>query len=295
MNMPALEIELSYRACEEITRREAANFFYGIRLLPRDKRHAMSAVYAFARRVDDIGDGDGQVPVKLAALAAARASLATLSDQRPDTTDPVIVGLADAHTRFDLPLEALELLIDGVELDVRDTRYETFDDLVVYCREVAGSIGRLCLAIFTDGDGNGHATLADDLGVAMQLTNILRDVREDYGLGRVYLPAEDLRRFACAAPTELSAELILFEAGRAREWFDRGLGLVDVLDARSASCVLAMTGIYRHILERITCHPSEILERRISLPAWEKAWLAARSLAGARSAAGSRNLAGART
>jgi phytoene synthase len=116
----------------------------------------------------------------------------------------------------------------------------------------------------------------------MQLTNILRDVREDYEHGRVYLPAEDLRRFGCSAPPDLSPELILFEAGRAGEWFDRGLHLVDVLDARSGSCVLAMTGIYRAILERIARQPDEILHRRISLTVWEKAWLAARSLVGAR-------------
>ena len=279
--MPALEVELAYRACEEITRREAANFFYGIRLLPREKRQAMSAVYAFARRVDDIGDGDDDAEAKLAALQAERTRLATIAEGCASAQDPVAVALTDAHARFDLPLEALELLIEGVELDVRGTRYETFDELVVYCRDVAGSIGRLCLSIFTAGSGNGHAMLADDLGVAMQLTNILRDVREDYENGRVYLPAEDLRRFGCAPPA-MSAELIQFEALRAREWFDRGLGLIDVLDSRSASCVLAMTGIYRRILERIADQPSEILERRISLPVWEKAWLAARSLAGVR-------------
>jgi 15-cis-phytoene synthase len=278
MRVPALELEFAYRACEDITRREAANFYYGIRLLPRDKREAMSAVYAFARRVDDIGDGDGDRPTKLAALQAERDSLAVIAEGASNGG----VALADAHTRFDLPLEALELLIEGVELDVRDTQYETFDELVVYCRDVAGSIGRLCLAIFTAGDGNGHAPLADDLGVAMQLTNILRDVREDYEHGRVYLPAEDLRSFGCSAPTELTPELIRFEALRAREWFDRGLGLVDVLDPRSASCVLAMTGIYRRILDRIARQPDEILQRRISLPTWEKAWLAARSLAGVR-------------
>ena len=288
--VPAREVELAYRGCEDLTRRAAANFYYGIRLLPRDKRQAMSAVYAFARRIDDIGDSPGEPSVKLAALDAERDRLTSIADgsagtMRPSdamNSDPVTVALADAHVRFDLPLEALEELIEGVELDVRGTSYETFDELVVYCRDVAGSIGRLCLAIFTDGNGNGHASLADDLGVAMQLTNILRDVREDYENGRVYLPAEDLRRFGCSGPPELSAELIRFEAMRAREWFDRGLGLVDVLDARSASCVLAMTGIYRRILERIAQHPSEILERRISLPAWEKAWLAARSLAGVR-------------
>ncbi|HTU87945.1 MAG TPA: squalene/phytoene synthase family protein [Solirubrobacteraceae bacterium] len=290
MTMPALEVEHAYRACEEITRVEAANFYYGIRLLPRDKRQAMSAVYAFARRVDDIGDGDADAPAKLDALAQARAGLAAVSGgaDRPGgsggarSSDPVMIGLADAHRRFNLPLEALDLLIDGVELDVRDTRYETFDDLVVYCRDVAGSIGRLCLAIFTAGQANGHGALADDLGVAMQLTNILRDVREDYENGRVYLPAEDLHRFECANLPEMSPELIRFEARRAGEWFDRGLGLVEVLDARSASCVLAMTGIYRRILERIAREPEEVLQRRISLPAWEKAWLAARSLAGVR-------------
>jgi phytoene synthase len=287
ITVPAIELEHAYRACEEITRREAANFHYGIRLLPRDKRQAMSAVYAFARRVDDIGDGTGEPVAKLAALDGERANLAAIREGARNgwcagVGGDIIIALSDAHTRFDLPLEALELLIEGVELDVRDTRYETFDELVVYCRDVAGSIGRLCLAIFTGGDGNGHANLADDLGVAMQLTNILRDVREDYEQGRVYLPAEDLRRFGCSAPTEMSAELIRFEALRAREWFDRGLGLVDVLDARSASCVLAMTGIYRRILERIAREPNEILERRISLPTWEKAWLAARSLAGVR-------------
>jgi 15-cis-phytoene synthase len=290
ITIPALEVEHAYRACEDITRREAANFYYGIRLLPREKRQAMSAVYAFARRVDDIGDGADEGPVKLAALAAERAALAVVTDgpigsSRPASTwagDAVTVALADAHRRFDLPLEALELLIEGVELDVRGTRYETFDELVVYCRDVAGSIGRLCLAIFTEGEGNGHAALADDLGVAMQLTNILRDVREDFENGRVYLPAEDLRQFGCAEVPDVSPELIRFEARRAEEWFERGLGLVDVLDARSASCVLAMTGIYRRILERIARRPAEVLQHRISLPVWEKAWLAARSLAGVR-------------
>jgi phytoene synthase len=277
--MPALEVEHAYRGCEQITRREAANFFYGIRLLPRPKRQAMSAVYAFARRVDDIGDGDLAREAKLAALADERASLAELADGGAGRGgDPVTVALADACRGFDLPLEALELLIDGVELDVRGTRYETFDELVVYCRDVAGSIGRLCLAIFTSGNGNGAATLADDLGVAMQLTNILRDVREDYEHGRVYLPAEDLRRFGCAGPPELPAELIRFEAERTREWFDRGLRLVDELDPRSASCVLAMTGIYRRVLERIDESPELVMHQRVSLPGWEKAWVAARSL-----------------
>jgi phytoene synthase len=286
MTIPALEIEHAYRRCEAITREEAANFFYGIRLLPRSKRQAMSAVYAFARRVDDIGDGDLDREAKLVALESERRLIADLAAGGPETAeDPVAVGLGHAYRHYGLPLDALEQLVDGVQADVLGTTYETFDELLVYCRQVAGSIGRLCLAIFTgatERDGNGAAALADDLGVAMQLTNIIRDVREDRDRGRVYLPAADLRRFGCedlfAAPRQDAAALIRFEAERAAEWFDHGLELVELLDRRSAACVLAMTGIYRGILDRIALDPTEVLDRRISLPVWEKAWVAARSL-----------------
>jgi 15-cis-phytoene synthase len=285
MTPSQLEIAAAYRDCERITRRAAANFFYGIRLLPREKRHAMSAVYAFARCVDDIGDGNLDPAGKLEALAAQRRRLDLLAGPGLNGhRDPVLVALADAQARFDLPLDALEHLIDGVEQDVSGTTYETFDELVLYCRCVAGSIGRLCLAIFGDAGAREAPVLADDLGVAMQLTNILRDVREDEANGRVYLPAEDRRRFGCEdldrSPPEALAALVRFEAGRAREWFDRGLGLVEVLDARSTSCVLAMTGIYRSILDRIAREPAAVMRQRISLPTWEKAWVAARSLAG---------------
>ena len=287
MTLPALEIEHAYRRCEEITREEAANFFYGIRLLPRSKRQAMSAVYAFARRVDDIGDGESlNQEAKLAALQSERHLIADLAAGGPETAeDPVAVGLGHAYRHYGLPLDALEQLVDGVEADVLGTSYETFDELLRYCRQVAGSIGRLCLAIFTgatERDSAAAAALADDLGVAMQLTNILRDVREDRERGRSYLPAEDLRSFGCedlfAASPQDAAALIRFEAERAAEWFDRGLELVELLDRRSAACVLAMTGIYRGILDRIALDPTEVLERRISLPVWEKAWVAARSL-----------------
>lgn len=289
MIAPALEIEHAYGRCEQITRHEAANFYYGIRLLPRSKRQAMSAVYAFARRVDDIADGNLEREAQLAALSAEREMLAALTDGEAVSDDPVVMGLAHARRFYGLPLDALALLVDGVELDVVGARYETFDELVGYCRMVAGSVGRLCLAIFAEGhaaNGNGAAALADDLGVAMQLTNILRDIREDHERGRVYLPGEDLRRFDCAelpaVDPSRAADLIRYEAGRAREWFDRGLKLVDLLDPRSGSCVLAMTGIYRGILERIAREPGRVLQERISLPAWEKAWVAMRSLAGAR-------------
>ncbi len=273
----------AYRACERITRHAAANFFYGIRLLPPAKRRAMCAAYAFARRVDDIGDGTMPTEAKLAALVDERNGLAALAAHDVGENDPVLLALADASARFALPLDALECLIDGVEMDVVGRRYETFDELVVYCRCVAGSVGRTCLAIFGADDRPVADPLADDLGVAMQLTNILRDVREDGERGRVYLPAEDLRRFGVEsfehAARPALASLIRFQADRNRKWFDRGLTLAEHLDGRSTACLLAMTGIYRRILARIEREPALVLEQRVSLPPWEKAWLAARSMA----------------
>jgi phytoene synthase len=285
MTSPAIEVEYAYRECEQITRRQAANFYYGIRLLPRFKRQAMCATYAFARRIDDIGDGELESSVRMAELARERGKLAELAEGQVDPGDPVITALAHACEHYHLPADALELLIEGVEHDVLGVEYETFDELVRYCRCVAGSIGRLCAAIFADGAADEIYGLADDLGVAMQLTNILRDIVEDRELGRTYLPAEDRRRFGCLdlAGTDESAvvELIRFEAERADEWFDRGLQMLALLDGRSASCVQAMTGIYRRILDRILADPAQVLRGRISLSPLEKSWVAARSLVGA--------------
>jgi phytoene synthase len=276
-------VDAAYQACEEITRSHALNFFYGIRLLPPDKRRAMCAVYAFARRVDDVGDGELPRDEKLRLLTDARAGLAWNGGP---PSDPVLVALRDSDERFGLPLDALSDLIDGVEADVRETVYASFPELVGYCRQVAGSIGRLSLAIFGSSDPAAAAPLADDLGVAMQLTNILRDVVEDFERGRVYLPREDFARFDCppdpaSAPAPALRELIRYEAARDREWFDRGLQLLPLLDPRSAACVAAMTGIYRRILDRIERSPGDVLRGRISLPPWEKAWVAAGSLASA--------------
>jgi phytoene synthase len=269
----------AYRSCELLTRAQAANFYYGIRLLPAPKRLAMCAVYAFARRVDDIGDGNEPAARKLELLAAARTEL------EGGTGDQMRLALADAQRRFALPREALVDLILGVEMDVREERYTTFEELVVYCRRVAGSVGRLCVAIFGSSDPHAADELGDDLGVAMQLTNILRDVREDLERGRVYIPAEDRSRFGCqdlaTVDRDAFALLVSFEVGRTRDWFDRGLGLLKLIDARSRSCVRAMTGIYRRILDRIDRSPGTVLDRRLSLPTWEKTWVAVRSLAGA--------------
>ena len=270
-----------YRRCEEITRARAANFYYGIRLLPVPKRRALCAIYAFARRVDDIGDGLLTPAEQLRLLEQARADLGRVSS----SPDPVLSALGDAAARFPIPLSAFADLIDGIEMDVRGQQYTAFEALEVYCRRVAGSIGRMSVGVFGSSRPDTATRLADDLGVAMQLTNVLRDVREDLARGRMYIPAEDLDRFGCepdlaAAPPGAVAALVRFEAARARDWFKRGLRVLPLLDARSASCVSAMTGIYRRILARLERRPEGVLEGRVSLPPWEKAWVAARSLGG---------------
>ena len=309
-------IAAAYAHCEAVTRAEAANFYYGIRLLTTSRRRAICAVYAFARRVDDIGDGTLEREEKLRLLDAEGAALEAVERSAQGaraSADPVMVALADAYRRFPLPAGALGELIEGVRMDVGGVTYERFEELVLYCRRVAGAIGRVCLAIFglRDEQGVNRAAaeaLADDLGVAMQLTNILRDLREDAENGRVYLPAEDLRRFgvlgegdsgavpealvalvsgapsdgADAAPQAPGglAQLVRFEAERAHEWFARGIGLTSLLDRRSAASVMAMAGIYRRLLQRIEADPEQAARRRMSLPAWEKAWVAARGMAG---------------
>jgi phytoene synthase len=274
----------AYEHCQSLTRAAAANFYYGIRLLPNEKRDAICAVYAFARRVDDIGDGRIEPREKLELLDNTTRALEGLSTA---SVDPVIVALADSQPRFSLPVDALEDLIAGVRMDVTGTTYERFDDLLVYCRRVAGSIGRLCLAIFGARDYTRAVGLADDLGVAMQLTNILRDLQEDAGNGRVYVPREDLVRYHLSTDGRFEGEegqldaLTRFQVRRVGEWFDQGMELVGLLDRRSAACVLAMTGIYRRVLARIEHDPELARASRVSLPAWEKAWVAARSLAAA--------------
>jgi phytoene synthase len=183
-----------YAHCLDVTRREAANFYYGIRLLPKERRGALCAIYALARRIDDIGDGSAPRPEKLRRLEEERRALDSLETVHDD---PVLVALADATSRYPIPLAAFGDVIDGVEMDVRGTSYETFGDLLPYCRRVAGAIGRLSLGVFEADDREAASVYADDLGVAFQLTNILRDIREDLARGRVYIPAEDLERFGC--------------------------------------------------------------------------------------------------
>jgi len=283
------EVTAAYQHCEQVTRTQARNFSYGIRLLPAAKRRALSAVYAFARRVDDIGDGTLPAAEKLTALGQARAAVAALDRDSAPADDQVLVALADAARRFAIPLPAFGELIDGCEADVRGTSYHTFDELEHYCRCVAGSIGRLSLGVFGSRDPAAAEPLADALGIALQLTNILRDIQEDLGNGRVYLPAEDLERFGCTlrpgqagrlAGDRGLEELMRFEAQRALGWYGRGMRLLPLLDRRSAASAGAMAGIYLRLLQQIAAAPGAALAQRQSLPGQAKAMVAVRALAG---------------
>ncbi|MGH3327040.1 MAG: phytoene/squalene synthase family protein, partial [Streptomycetales bacterium] len=273
-------IEGAYLHCQAVTRARARNFAYGIRLLPPVKRRALCAVYAFARRIDDVGDGDLPPGEKLRHLGDARAQLAAIGAR---SDDPVLVALADAAGHLPIPLGAFHEVIDGCEADVRGIRYETFQELHGYCRCVAGSVGRLSLGVFTSTDPPRAVPLADALGVALQLTNILRDLLEDRRDERIYLPAEDLDRFGCslelddsggfADPPEKLAQLVTFEAARAEDWYARGLRLLPLLDPRSAACCATMADIYHRLLRRIAADPGTVLRGRVSLPGWEKGLL----------------------
>jgi phytoene synthase len=286
-------IAAAYAATEQITRHEAKNFYYGIRLLPPAKRSALCALYALARRIDDIGDEEGDTGDKLAALGAVRAAL----HEPPDPADPVLTAVTDAARRYPVPLEAFGEVVDGVERDVladaAETAapvYRTFDDLVVYCRCVAGAVGRLCLGIFGSRPDPDAAHYADALGIALQQTNILRDIREDLGNGRIYLPAEDLDRFGVRLaldergtlvdPDGGLAALITDAAARARGWYAEGLKLVPLLDRRSAACATAMAGIYARLNNDIAADPRSVYDQRRSLTGWQKVRVAAGALAG---------------
>ena len=282
--------ESAYRRCEEITWTHARNFSYGIRLLPTPKRNAMAALYAMSRRIDDVSDGDWTRDRKLEELSNLHSVIGRLEEgEVSDPSDPVVVGVAHAAARYPIPVAALHEIVEGCEQDVWGENYATMDDTVRYCRLVAGSVGRLSLGVFGvkagyPQDQKEAPQLADDLGVALQLTNMLRDILEDHRMGRIYLPEEERSRFGVLpgqwAPTEPVGDLVRYVAEQAATWFEQGLVLLGFLDYRSRACTAAMAGIYQRLLKRILAQPTQPLTGRLSLPVWEKALVVARCVSG---------------
>jgi len=255
-------VDAAYDEVLRVTRARAKNFAYGIMVLPRPKRRAIAAIYAYAREVDDVADGGLPVDEKRARLEALRASL-----DDPSPADAMHVALADARARYAIPRDALAALVDGGLQDTEQARYADFDELRGYCEKVAGAVGVACIAVY----GSDDVERARTLGIALQLINIMRDVAEDEQLGRVYLPQDELARFGVAelAPGPEWRELMAFQAQRARVHLDEGLRLLDSLDRRSALCVSTFAGLYRGQLDRMEANAFDVFSAscRLSTPA----------------------------
>jgi phytoene synthase len=276
--------------CARVTRLTARNFVYGIRLLPRERRVSMEALYAFLRRTDDLADQEGNTEEKRKSLQIWRAVLARVIEcgDPANSTWEGMPALHAAVVRHSIRAEDLHAVIDGVEMDLEPRPFDTFAELEVYCERVASAVGLLCLAIWGYRSEGGRAeSLARDCGVALQLTNILRDIREDATAGRLYLPLEDLRRFGVAL-TDLSADpppasvfqLLEFEARRASELYGAADRLEPLVDPVGRPMLRAVVGVYKGLLERIEARGWDVFSERVALPGWRKAWIAMRSALG---------------
>ena len=275
-----MDVSASYAYCASLTETQARNFHYGIRMLPDSRRLALCAIYAYAWEIDVVADGALSKEHKLLELARMRAQLQRLGQQR----EPACLALADACSRYPIPLRSFEALIDGVEMDVDATRHPTFERLLSYCQRVAGSLGRLFVSVFPEAERAEAAPLAETLFMALHVTHLLRDIKKDHARGRVYLPLEDLVDFNMMnvqghirfVPGEDFDALVRFEGERALGLFSEGMRVLPRLDRRSAACLGTMAGIYRRLLSRILEYPSRVLVERVSLPQWEKMEISAR-------------------
>jgi phytoene synthase len=280
----AVTIEESYRYCRREAKRAGSSFCWSFWMLPAHQRQAMNALYAFSRRTDDLGDSEGDNEAKRAALDAWRnATRRALDGERRDKLLP---ALADAVKRFGIDEQSLFDLIDGVAMDLSVNRYETWPDLKGYCYKVASVVGLACIRIW--GVSNDEAgAMAVDCGYALQLTNILRDLKEDAEHNRIYLPLEDLARFGYA-PADLFAgkcdekfiDLMRFEIARAEGLYETAAPLARHLAPAPRRVFGLMTGAYRRLLQKIGRRPGDVLQRRIRLTWRNKAALMRETLLG---------------
>ena len=273
------DVALAYEACQQITKREAKNFYYGFISLPEAKRHAIYAAYAFCRQCDDAVDNQGSAQEKLRALDEARSRLHRCYAGAPN--DQVTIALHDAAMRYNIPITYFESLIEGMAMDVQMARYRTFGDLRGYCYRAASTIGLISIEIFGYRQPQAK-TFAIDLGIALQLTNILRDLKEDAERGRIYLPQQDLRDFGVSEDDLLAGRLtdefralMRYQARRAHKYFASGIRLLPLLPPRSRMCTAVLQGLYAEILNRIEAANYDVFSKRISLSALEKTQLTA--------------------
>jgi phytoene synthase len=273
-----MTVEQSYSWCTRTARSEAKNFYYSFLLLESTQRRAMCAVYAFMRYCDDLSDDEG-VADRADSIARWRADLASaFQGQMPDHA--LWPAFVDAVGRFKIPHAYFFEMIDGISSDLEPRRIQTFEELYDYCYHVASVVGLSIIHIFGFDDARA-LDLAEKCGIAFQLTNILRDVREDSEKHRVYIPAEDLDRFGVSAdnllPRDAFLRLMAFEAGRARTYYHQAAPLVDLIHSRSRSSLRALVHIYSRLLDRIVASNYDVLNRRVRVPTWEKLWILANS------------------
>jgi phytoene synthase len=283
--MPDAALAQSYSYCRRITRAAARNFYFAIFLLPRHKRDALCALYAFMRHADDISDTPGEVAAKLEGMAAWRATLdRALTGEY--SGNPAMPAVHDAVSRYNIPARYLHDLISGTEMDLSIASYATFEMLRGYCYRVAGTVGLCCTHVFGFQDPRA-LELAEKLGIAFQLTNILRDVRADLEMDRVYLPQEDLQRFGCR-PAELAGpvtpplrELLAFEADRAWQFYEEGGELLRLIDEDSRPALWALARIYSGILEEIEARGYDVFAPdKVRLSTAYKVWVMLRARLG---------------
>ncbi|MCX8071978.1 MAG: presqualene diphosphate synthase HpnD [Candidatus Binatia bacterium] len=271
-------LQRDYRYCEEVTRRSSSNFYYAFHLLPAQKRRALYAVYAFCRFVDDVADRSDPAWSPAAGIQRWRDEVGAVFHGTP--RHPISRALADSVRRFPLQERYFHELIDGVETDLRPRSYETWEELRTYCYRVASTVGLLCIEIFGYLSPSARQ-YAIDLGIAFQLTNILRDVREDAERGRIYIPRCDLVQFDCSEGDLLQgryssrvASLLAFECGRARAYYLRARAALAPEDQRSLAAAEAMRLIYQRLLARIEAQNFDVFRQRVTLPRYEKVSLA---------------------
>jgi 15-cis-phytoene synthase len=281
-------LQASYRFCGTVARREARNFYFAFLLLPPLERRSMCALYAFLRHTDDLADEPGSATAKFQALDDWRRELDAALAGRV-TAWPGLLALADTVARHGIRSALLYDVIDGVLMDVQPRDFVTFDDLADYCHHVASVVGLSCLSIWGYRSEGGKAEqFAERYGVALQLTNIIRDVGDDARNGRIYLPRDDLAKFGVrleelavkGRPSDRIRELLVYESQRAYQFYDQATPLAPLVAPVGRPVLLTIVGIYRALLDEIRCRDYDVLSTRVSIPARRKLAIAVKALAG---------------